>query len=32
MVLLYNNANYSDINGNNTEIVPVVVGPLQWQA
>jgi hypothetical protein len=31
MNLLYDSANYSDINSNNTEIVPVVVGPLEWR-
>jgi len=31
MILLWDSANYSDIVSDNTEIVPVVVGPLQWQ-
>jgi hypothetical protein len=31
MILLWNSANYSDIASNNNEIIPVVVGPLQWQ-
>ncbi len=31
MILLWNSANYSDIPSDNTEIVPVIVGPLQWK-
>ncbi|CAF1034774.1 unnamed protein product [Rotaria sordida] len=31
MNLLWNSANYSDIDSDNTEIFPVVVGPLNWQ-
>ena len=29
--LLWDHNNYSDIHSDNTEIVPVVVGPIQWQ-
>jgi hypothetical protein len=29
--LLWDNNNYSDIHSDNTEIVPIVVGPIQWQ-
>jgi hypothetical protein len=28
---LWNSANYSDVITDNTKIVPVVIGPLQWQ-
>jgi hypothetical protein len=31
MILLWDSANYSDIHSDNTEIFPVVVGPLQWK-
>lgn len=31
IILLYDTANYSDINSNNTEIVPVVNGPFEWR-
>ncbi|CAF0987969.1 unnamed protein product [Adineta ricciae] len=31
MIILYDSANYSDINSNNTEIVPIVAGPLEWR-
>ena len=31
MALLYDTGNYSDINSNNTQIYPVVMGPLPWQ-
>ena len=31
MNLLWDSANYSDITSDNTEIIPVVIGPLQWQ-
>ena len=30
MFLLYDTANYSDINSNNTEIVPIVSGSFEW--
>ena len=29
--LLWDYTNYSDINSDNTEIIPVVTGPLEWQ-
>jgi hypothetical protein len=29
--LLWYSANYSDINSDNTELLPVVVGPLEWK-
>jgi outer membrane lipoprotein-sorting protein len=29
--LLWNSVNYSDINSANTELFPVVIGPLQWR-
>ena len=32
MQLLWNSANYSDISSDNTEILPVVSGPLEWRA
>jgi hypothetical protein len=31
MSLLWDSANYSDIVSNNTELVPIVTGPLEWQ-
>jgi hypothetical protein len=31
MILLWDSANYSDIVSNNTELVPIVTGPLEWQ-
>jgi hypothetical protein len=31
MTLLWDSANYSDIASDNTEIVPVVIGPLEWR-
>ena len=31
LTLLWNSADYHDIPSNNTKIIPVVVGPLQWQ-
>jgi hypothetical protein len=29
--LLWDSANYSDINSHNTELIPIVVGPLEWK-
>ena len=31
LTLLWDSADYSDIVSDNTEIIPIVVGPLQWQ-
>jgi len=31
MILLWDSANYSDINSKNTELFPVVIGPLEWR-
>ena len=31
LTLLYDSNRYSDIPSNNTEIIPIVVGPLSWQ-
>ena len=31
MILLWDSANYSDINHNTTELVPIVTGPLAWK-
>jgi hypothetical protein len=31
MALLWDSANYSNIVSNNTELVPIVTGPLEWQ-
>jgi len=31
MTLLWNSAKYNDINPNNTEIIPIVAGPLEWK-
>ena len=31
MNLLWDSANYSDISSHNTEIVPIVTGPLKWR-
>jgi hypothetical protein len=31
MMLLWDSANYSDISSNNTQILPIVSGPLEWR-
>jgi hypothetical protein len=31
MMLLWDSANYSDISSNNTQILPIVSGPLKWR-